>query len=110
VLARLTADQLLKSAEMQYLMQKLLQEVMAVAAAQQISLDFDQRWAGITALLQRLAPNTKGSMFQDIENKRRTEIDVINGAIVEAGERFGISTPYNRAMVNLVKALENSFN
>jgi 2-dehydropantoate 2-reductase len=110
VLARVTADQLLKSPEMQDLMKELLREVVAVAGAQQISLDFDQRWAGIAALLERLAPNTKGSMFQDIENRRRTEIDVINGSIVEAGVRFGISTSYNRAMVNLVKAMEASFN
>jgi 2-dehydropantoate 2-reductase len=110
VLARITADRLLKNAEMQDLMRELLREVVAVAAAQQIRLDFDKRWADIVALLERLAPNTKGSMFQDIENKRRTEIDVINGAIVEAGERFAISTPYNRAMLKLVKALENSFN
>jgi 2-dehydropantoate 2-reductase len=109
VLARVTADQLLKSSDMQDLMKELLREVVAVAAAQWINLDFDQRWAGMVALLQRLAPNTKGSMFQDIENKRRTEIDVINGAIVEAGVRFAISTPYNRAMANLVKTLEASF-
>jgi 2-dehydropantoate 2-reductase len=109
VLARVTADQLLKNSDMQDLMKELLREVVAVAAAQWINLDFDQRWAGMVALLQRLAPNTKGSMFQDIENKRRTEIDVINGAIVEAGVRFAISTPYNRAMANLVKTLEASF-
>jgi 2-dehydropantoate 2-reductase len=48
-------------------------------------------------------------MFQDVEHRRRTEIDVINGAIVEAGDQYAVPTPYNRAMVNLVKALESSF-
>jgi len=109
VLARLTADRLLDSAEMRITMRDLLQEVVAVAEAQKINLDFDKRWAAITNLLQRLAPGTKGSMFQDVEHQRRTEIDVINGAIVEAGDQYAVSTPYNRAMVNLVKALESSF-
>src|SRR5437667_7767788 len=57
----------------------------------------------------RVVLNTKGSMLQDVENKRRTEIDVINGAIVEAGRTLGIPTPYNNAMVCLIKALEASF-
>ena len=106
---RLTADRLLDTPEMQSLMRGLLREVVAVALAQKIELDFDERWNAITGLLGKLAPNTKGSMLQDVENKRRTEIDVINGAIVEAGLRLGIPTPYNNAMVGLIKALEGSF-
>jgi 2-dehydropantoate 2-reductase len=106
VLARLTADRLLSFPEMQELMRNLLQEVIAVANAQDIRLDFDERWSAIVRLLKELAPNTKGSMFQDIEQRRPTEIDVINGAIVEAGQSLKISTPYNRAVVSLIKALE----
>src|ERR1700683_272367 len=106
VLARLTADRLLSSPDMQELMQNLLQEVIAVANAQDIHLNFDERWSAIVRLLKQLAPNTKGSMFQDIEQRRPTEIDVINGAIVEAGQSLKISTPYNRAVVSLIKALE----
>jgi 2-dehydropantoate 2-reductase len=107
VLARLTADRLLSSPEMQELMQNLLQEVITVANAQDIRLNFDERWNAIARLLKQLAPNTKGSMFQDIEQKRPTEIDVINGAIVAAGQSRQISTPYNRAVVSLIKALES---
>jgi 2-dehydropantoate 2-reductase len=106
VLARLTADRLLSSPEMQELMRNLLQEVIAVANAQDIHLNFDERWSAIVRLLKQLAPNTKGSMFQDIEQRRPTEIDVINGAIVEAGQSLKISTPFNRAVVSLIKALE----
>jgi 2-dehydropantoate 2-reductase len=106
---RVTADHLLDTIEMQALMQELLKEVVAVANAQGIALDFNERWATIAGLLKKLAPNTKGSMLQDVEKGRRTEIDVINGAIKEAGARLGIPTPYNHAMVSLIKALEGSF-
>ena len=106
---RLTADRLLDTPEMQSLMRGLLREVVAVARGQKIELDYDERWTAIAGLLGKLAPNTKGSMLQDVENKRRTEIDVINVAIVEAGRPLGIPTPYNNAMVCLIKALEATF-
>lgn len=106
---RLTAEKLCDTPDMQSLMREILKEVVAVAHAQQIHIDFNERWEAITGLLGKLAPNTKGSMFQDVEKGRRTEIDVINGAIVEAGQRLGVPTPYNSAMVGLTKALEASF-
>ena len=48
-------------------------------------------------------------MLQDVEKGRHTEIDVINGAIVEAGQRLSIATPYNDAMVKMTKSLEGTF-
>jgi 2-dehydropantoate 2-reductase len=106
---RITADELLRTSAMEHLMQELLAEVIAVARAQKISLNFEERWDAIRNLLNKLAPNTKGSMLQDVERRNRTEIDVINGAIVEAGIRFGIATPYNQSMLWLIKAVERSF-
>jgi 2-dehydropantoate 2-reductase len=106
---RLTAERLCETAEMRELMRGLLQEVVAVAGAQNIEMNFDERWEAITSLLAKLAPNTKGSMLQDVEKGRRTEIDVINGAIVAGGERLGIPTPLNKAMVALIKGLEGTF-
>ncbi len=94
---------------MQSLMRALLLEVVSVAQLQGIALDFTERWNAITSLLGKLAPNTKGSMLQDVENRRRTEIDVMCGAIVEAGQRLGFATPYNNAMLWLVKALEANY-
>ena len=48
-------------------------------------------------------------MLQDVEAKRRTEIDVINGAIIAAGRQHGVATPHNDAMVNLIRALEGAY-
>ena len=48
----------------------------------------------------------KVSMLQDIEEGRKTEIDYINGFIVKKGEEYNIPTPINRAMVYLIKMLE----
>ena len=108
-LLRFYAPQLVQHDSMLELMRALLHEVVAVAHAQKIPLDFDERWDAITGLLKRCGPNAKSSMLQDVEKSRQTEIDVINGAIVEAGQRLGIATPYNNAMLWMVKALEGTF-
>ena len=89
-------------------MRALLAEVGAVARAQGIGLDEDERWAAITSLLDR-AVGAKGSMVQDVEARRPTEIDVINGAIVAAGRRHGIATPVNDTMVALIKSLQDRY-
>jgi 2-dehydropantoate 2-reductase len=45
-------------------------------------------------------------MLQDIEADRRTEIDVINAAVMREGDRLGVSVPLNRAMVALISGYE----
>ena len=49
----------------------------------------------------------RNSMTIDLAARMKTEIDHINGAIVAAGRRTGVPTPYNEAVVRLVKAKEN---
>jgi len=48
--------------------------------------------------------DTKGSMLQDLENGRKTEIAHINGHICRKGEEKGVPTPYNRRVVDIVTA------
>jgi 2-dehydropantoate 2-reductase len=54
----------------------------------------------------RLAPDFKASMLQSIEACQPTEIDVINGAVVRLGNRYGVPTPVNQAFVAAVKGIE----
>jgi 2-dehydropantoate 2-reductase len=46
------------------------------------------------------------SMGQDLDHKRRTEIDAINGAVVREAEHLGIPVPYNRMITDLIKVIE----
>jgi 2-dehydropantoate 2-reductase len=48
-------------------------------------------------------------MLQDVEAGRQTEIDVVNGATVEAGKRDSAPTPFNDAMVSMVKSLQEKY-
>jgi 2-dehydropantoate 2-reductase len=51
----------------------------------------------------------RASMLQDVLAKRQTEIDFMNGAIVNRGEEAGVPTPLNKAMWQLIKGLEHSW-
>jgi 2-dehydropantoate 2-reductase len=107
-LLRFQAHELNQHEEMRALMRGLLAEVVMVAAAQGIDLDQAERWQAITSLLDR-AIGARASMLQDVEAGRQTEIDVINGAIVEAGRRHVVATPLNDAMVWLVRSLQAKY-
>ncbi len=54
----------------------------------------------------KLTAQNKSSMLQDIINKRKTEIDMINGAIVREGRKHNINTPINLTLTNLIKIKE----
>lgn len=49
--------------------------------------------------------DAKASMLQDFERKRTTEIDVINGYVVDTARQFGLDTPMNTAIVEAVYAI-----
>jgi 2-dehydropantoate 2-reductase len=59
--------------------------------------------------LLKQAIGARASMLQDVEASRQTEIDVVNGAIVEAGRQHSVPTPFNDAMVWMVKSLQAKY-
>ncbi len=71
-------------------------------------IDPAERVAFINGLLER-AGNGKASMLQDVEARRKTEIEVVNGAIVHQAEMLGLEAPLNRAMVALIGGLERAW-
>src|SRR5215213_3032311 len=49
---------------------------------------------------------TKASMLQDLERGAKTEVDVINGGVVERGREYSVETPLNARVVELMHAME----
>ncbi|MGI8476655.1 MAG: ketopantoate reductase family protein [Thermomicrobiales bacterium] len=86
----------------------LATEATAVAKARGLKIDAAERRAFIRDLIAK-AGRGKASMLQDVEARRKTEIEVVNGAIVREGGRLGVATPLNEAMVALVNGLEASW-
>jgi 2-dehydropantoate 2-reductase len=86
------------------LVDSLLKEGVAVARANEFVLGPDFYSFCVDYIKE--AGYHKPSMLQDIEAGRRTEVDFINGKIIEYGARASMATPYNTALRALVKALE----
>lgn len=87
----------------------LVDEGKAVAAAQGIVLDADPEDLVDHAAKPEVAYDHKASMLQDVEARRATEIDFLNGGIGRFGRELGVPTPRNDAITQLVKALEASW-
>ena len=49
---------------------------------------------------------TKASMLQDLERGAKTEVDVINGGVVERAREYGVKTPLNEHVVELMHSME----
>ncbi|MBA2344259.1 MAG: ketopantoate reductase family protein [Rubrobacter sp.] len=58
------------------------------------------------AIAMNQAGATKASMLQDLERGLKTEVDVINGAVVEKGREYGVETPLNSRIVGLMHTME----
>jgi len=91
------------------LVTQLVDEGKAVAAAQGIVLDADPEDLIDHAAKPEVAYGHKASMLQDVEARRGTEIDYLNGGIARFGRELGVPTPLNDAVTALVKALEDSW-
>lgn len=56
-----------------------------------------------------LHPDGKPSMQQDIEAKRRTEVDLFAGTVLSMAEKHGILTPVNRMLYDKILSIEKGF-
>jgi 2-dehydropantoate 2-reductase len=105
-LLRVTNGQLLERPAARTLVAAAAREAADVAAALGLRLTYPDPVAAAESVARRTASNTS-SMLQDVMRGAPTEIDAICGAIVSAGEEWGVPTPVNRILWLLVKALAN---
>jgi 2-dehydropantoate 2-reductase len=108
-LTGLTHGRVCEDSQLRALVTALVDEGKAVAAAQGIVLDADPEELIDHAARPDVAYDHKASMLQDVEARRATEIDYLNGGIVRFGEEHGVPTPQNRAIWALVRGLERSW-
>ncbi|WP_294768376.1 2-dehydropantoate 2-reductase [uncultured Rhodoferax sp.] len=85
-----------------------VEEAMAVARASGIRLSYHHGVDAWRKAAAGLPYGFKASMLQSLEKGTRTEIDYINGAVVERGAALGVPTPVNAALVACIKGIEHS--
>ena len=90
------------------LMYRLLEEAFQIARVEGIALKFDLDSYFKFFLEKQLPPTAShlSSMLQDIKKGKKTEIDYLNGFIVEKGKVHGIRTPFNETVTQIVKSME----
>ncbi|MGB4437805.1 MAG: 2-dehydropantoate 2-reductase [Sedimentibacter sp.] len=101
--------QLLDYAETEWIGSQAVSEGMKVAEAMGIKLETPDAVAHFKDVCIGTGPNVS-SMLADVNNKRKTEISNINGAIVREAEKYNIETPVNKVLTNLVLLKEKMYN
>lgn len=96
------------SPEAQAVMESLMGEVITLAAHTGVNLvraDVDAWYK----FLNTLSSQGQTSMLQDIKAVRKTEVDIFAGKVVELGKQFGVPTPVNQTVLNIIRVMENSY-
>lgn len=101
---------ILENPHARFLMEQLVSEAVMVANKEGFaSFDEAEVVEGIRAVLQN-AKNGYTSIYADIKNGVRSEVDTISGSVVEIASRLGIDVPYHKMVVEMVHAIEDKAN
>lgn len=93
--------------EAKELMESAMWEVVRLSEKAGIHLNGTdiEKWYEI---LNALHPESRTSMLEDIECGRKTEVDIFAAAVCDMGEEYGIDTPVNRTLLNIIKVIERN--
>jgi 2-dehydropantoate 2-reductase len=105
---RLKNGLLLEYPDGREIMRQAVTEAARIAKRKRIKLNYDDPIQKVESVCRTTSANLS-SMLQDVLNKKQTEVDYINGAIVRQGKSLGIKTPVNEILTNLVKTIERSY-
>ena len=104
-ITQLPYGQLVKGEGVTVVLRDLVDECVAVAKADGVTLPGD-----VDAAVRKIAETAAGqyaSTAQDLARGKRSEIDHLNGFIVRRGEALGVATPANRLLHAIVKLIES---
>jgi len=90
------------------LFKEAMNEVLKIAKASNIDLreeDIDD----FVTLMSSFSPMGRTSMLQDVEAKRKTEVDYFAGTVIEMGKKLNIPTPVNFVLYNIIKSIEELY-
>ncbi|WP_298734714.1 2-dehydropantoate 2-reductase [uncultured Subdoligranulum sp.] len=83
----------------------LIREAVDAAAGLGMDFDYDEKVAEVKAVCDN-SPNGLTSIYADLRDGRRSEVDTISGSVVRAGQKGGVPTPSHEFLVGLIHAME----
>lgn len=100
-----TFGQMQKSQKIRELLKNIMHEVVEIAKARGVK-DTDTLIDEAFKVFDKMCPEGKTSMLQDIEAGRKTEVDMFAGTVIKMGEKYNIQTPYNSILKEIIEILE----
>ena len=94
--------------ELLTLVNKAMTEVMEVSKACNINLG-DENWASVQDVIDSLDGDGKTSLLQDVENKRKTEVEYFSGTLIKIAKEHNVEVPVNEVLYNFIKAKERNY-
>lgn len=91
--------------EARELMESAMGEVIRLAEAAKISLS-EQDIQEYYSFLTKVSPDGRTSMLQDVEAKRKTEVEIFAGKVMELGKKYAIPTPVNETLYRILRVTE----
>jgi 2-dehydropantoate 2-reductase len=90
------------------LIRGLVFEIATVANKEGVTIDPEEAYETVLTLAKQ-APDHLPSPLIDVLNHRKTEVDCLNGAIVERAKKHRIEVPYNTVIYHLIRIIENTY-
>lgn len=94
------------------IMNRIIDEIFEVIKASGYSTLWNSPNEYRDLFYSKLVPDTYehiSSTHQDIQRKIKTEIDSLNGKVIELGEKNNVDVTTNKIIYNLIKSIENTF-
>lgn len=96
-----------KRADVRATSRKLMEEGVAIAKLLGVA-GADKFIENTFKLIDDMPSECKTSMMQDIEQGKRTEVDIFAGEICKLGEKYGVKTPENKRVYKEIKQFEKN--
>jgi 2-dehydropantoate 2-reductase len=102
-ISRLTMKEAMDNGDTLEIIEQILYEAVQVSCAEEVKLQ--ENFIKLAIRYLNNAGNHMPSLAVDLINKRETEIDYMNGKIVDYGRKHYIKTPINLVLTNLINAI-----
>ena len=105
-IGQISYGKMIKSRGIIKLIEEITKEFLAIAVLENINITPAEALAANESIATTMVTQIS-STAQDLSKGKMTEIDFLNGYIVELGKRYGVATPYNESVHALVKMMES---
>jgi 2-dehydropantoate 2-reductase len=107
-IGQISYGEMVKSPAIVKLIEEITKEFLAIAALEDVNITMAEALAANDSIARTMVTQVS-STAQDLAKGKMTEMDFLNGYVVELGKRHGVPTPYNESVHALVKMIESKF-